>query len=50
MDNLVNETNSRLTDIIANLTTIKEEYEEKLKANSIEIDAQLEKVQNNKQK
>lgn len=45
MDNLVNETNSRLTDIIANLTTIKEEYEEKLKANSIEIDAQLEKVQ-----
>ncbi len=45
MDNLVSETNSRLTDIIANLTKIKEEYEEKLKANSVEIDAQLEKVQ-----
>ncbi len=45
MDNLVNETNIRLADIISNLTTIKNEYEEKLKANSKEIDAQLEKVQ-----
>lgn len=45
MDNLVNETNDKLTDIIANLTKIKEEYEERLKANGIEIDAQLEKVQ-----
>lgn len=45
MDNLVSETNSRLTDIITNLTKIKEEYEEKLKANSVEIDSQLEKVQ-----
>lgn len=45
MDNLVSETNSRLTDIITNLTKIKEEYEQKLRANANEIDAQLEKVQ-----
>jgi hypothetical protein len=45
MDNLVAETNSRLNEIIENLTTIKNEYEEKLKSNAEEIDTQLEKVQ-----
>lgn len=45
MDNLIAETNSRLLEIIANLTTIKQEYEEKLNANTKEIDTQLEKVQ-----
>ena len=44
MDNLVNETNTRLQEIIDNLTTIKEEYEKKLSANSKEIDQELEQV------
>ena len=49
MDNLVNETNTRLQEIIDNLTTIKEEYEKKLSANSKEIDQELEQVKKYKE-
>ena len=44
MDNLVSETNSRLQEIIDNLTTIKKEYEKKLRHSSREINSELEKV------
>ena len=44
MDNLINETNTRLQEIIDNLTTIKTEYEGKLRRSSREIDVELEKV------
>lgn len=45
MNNLISETNSRLLEIINNLTTIKEEYEAKLENNNKEIETQLDKVQ-----
>ncbi len=44
MDNLINETNSRLQDVIDNLTTIKNEYETKLERSSKEIEIELAKV------
>lgn len=44
MDNLISETNTRLQEIIDNLTTIKTEYENKLKRSSREIDIELDKV------
>lgn len=44
MDNLISETNTRLQDIIDNLTTIKTEYENKLRRSSREIDIELDKV------
>lgn len=49
MDNLVNETNTRLQEIIDNLTTIKEEYEKKLNTNSKEIDNELDQVKQYKE-
>lgn len=49
MDNLINETNSRLQDIMDNLTTIKSEYESKLKSNNKEIDKELSKVKKYKE-
>lgn len=45
MDNLINETNTQLREIINKLETIHQEYEEKLKKNSQEIDAELATVQ-----
>lgn len=44
MDNLISETNTRLQEIIDNLTTIKTEYENKLRRSSREIDIELDKV------
>lgn len=44
MDNLISETNSRLQEIIDNLTTIKNEYESKLRRSAKEIDTELNKV------
>lgn len=44
MDNLISETNTRLQEIIDNLTTIKTEYENKLRRSSREIDVELDKV------
>ncbi|MCH5166598.1 MAG: hypothetical protein J1F35_01775 [Erysipelotrichales bacterium] len=44
MDNLVSETNSRIQEIIDSLTTIKNEYEKKLRHSSREINNELEKV------
>jgi len=49
MDNLVNDTNSKLQEIVANLTTIKEDYEKKLEKNSKEIKVELEKVKKYKE-
>ena len=49
MDNLVNETNTRLQEIIDNLTTIKEEYEKKLNTNSKEIDNELDQLKQYKE-
>ena len=44
MDNSISETHTRLQEIIDNLTTIKTEYENKLRRSSREIDIELDKV------
>lgn len=49
MDNLINETNVRLQEIIDNLTTIKNEYENKLDHSNKEIDIELNKVKKYKE-
>ena len=44
MNNLVSETNSRIQEIIENLTIIKTEYENKLKHSVAEIQRELKQV------
>lgn len=46
MENLINETNGRLQDIIANLGEILDEYKKKLENNAKDIEEQLTTVQN----
>lgn len=49
MDNIINETNTRLQAIIDDLTTVKEEYEKMLNNTNKEIDEQLAKVKQYKE-
>lgn len=49
MDNLVNDTNSKLKEIVADLTAVKEEYEKKAEKNKKEIKIELEKVKKYKE-
>lgn len=49
MDNLITETNSRLQELIDNLTVIKNEYETKLKNNNDQIETELDKVKKYKE-
>lgn len=44
MDNLISETNTRLQEVVDNLSTIKDEYEKKLEKNTKQIETELNKV------